>query len=1014
MTKVSCARRSSRACLKTQSGSLMVTLLDVIHYRHVTQATLTEARDLIQNVLQVDPAKRLTIAEILSHPWFTTSASLGVFPTFPSESVPGSQPASPIHVSAPTGLAAQPISMSSDASDVTYHSASSECVPSTPSTPDEPVVDIFRDDEQAALTRNASDSTLRNATTQLEKHALMSRLREMSPEAELAAEAPEMRPSLSRATTTSRSSISSKGPPALPTRTPARTKRRSVSSTLSDTPGSPTFEKPSSPALVQDFSSLLSTPAPLIFSTALERDLLNNLSGLGFDTGQMVHSVLANACDSAGSMWWMLKRKAERKALQEALSRPSIPTAESGSSSRLEGPRKSDEQEKKSQSLGRNSGRNRSPIPPPLVSAQSAPELQLIPATPIAPKNRPSTPPRATSPSNPLLSPSPPDSAPRSHPSTPGGSLKEKDHSSKGRKARSGSVSIMQRAATALEAAGLVRKKSNEAVKEEKEKQAALEKQRLASEEESRSSHAGSSRGAKSPPLKPIKTEPSTPPHSLDSSIPISAQVGSPWVLANAQHSPPPTPVNSPGGSTGALPTIGENSKLPNNRNRASLLTTFRMWFKEDAKGKRKEPPPALAPQSLAYPSGGTTSPVTGRGRGSVKRRTSGGRPKVTAGRKAANRAKRGSVSSRRSSSVNSKRSSITSAQVGIFESSSYGEQVASMSRPRSDPHRRSFGAHTPNSESRPSSVHSFSMQPRHRKSPSASSAGSMYMGRTSSPLPKFHRRAGSGSSTRVVRQMTPGASYRQSHLRSNSASSNHSLSSSRHGSLYDLSETESRASPTKFKHSLDDIRRPGQASTFVAQKRQTPFSNPTGSAYMHSIGRSSWKKSWGMEPPGWQTRTAKATTIEVLAVGPAAAPTGLRDVFTGRQSLSMGDEEDWVDEDDDGYVGGLGQMPSSSSTTYAQPLDSPVFSPPSRHSGRAPPPSSSKWASGSGGSSSSSSMRGSRSKTGRSPAGRSSPLPNDSTFETPPETRGGRRQLPNRSGPAFRQAIQEEDEDEE
>ncbi|KAG2127201.1 hypothetical protein DEU56DRAFT_982742 [Suillus clintonianus] len=77
-----------------------------------------------------------------------------------------------------------------------------------------------------------------------------------------------------------------KAPP-YPTRTPARTKRRSVSSTLSDS-GSPTLDKPLAPLPPQDFASLLSTPAPIIFSTPVERDLLNSLSLLGFDTSQIV------------------------------------------------------------------------------------------------------------------------------------------------------------------------------------------------------------------------------------------------------------------------------------------------------------------------------------------------------------------------------------------------------------------------------------------------------------------------------------------------------------------------------------------------------------------------------------------------------------------------------------------------------------------------------------------------------------------------------------------------------
>ena len=121
----------------------------------------------------------------------------------------------------------------------------------------------------------------------------------------------------------------------------------------------------------------------------------------------------------------------------------------------------------------------------------------------------------------------------------------------------------------------------------------------------------------------------------------------------------------------------------------------------------------------------------------------------------------------------------------------------------------------------------------------------------------------------------------------------------------------------------MDETPRRSHGTTFVAHKRQTPFANPSGGgSYLNSLGRSSWKKSWGLEPPGWQTRTAHPT-VEVLAVYPPEVP-GIRDVFSGRHSLSMGDESDWVDEDEESpaYVGGLGQMPSSASsaiTTFAQ-----------------------------------------------------------------------------------------------
>ncbi|KAJ3752867.1 hypothetical protein EV360DRAFT_88325 [Lentinula raphanica] len=71
------------------------------------------------------------------------------------------------------------------------------------------------------------------------------------------------------------------------------------------------------------------------------------------------------------------------------------------------------------------------------------------------------------------------------------------------------------------------------------------------------------------------------------------------------------------------------------------------------------------------------------------------------------------------------------------------------------------------------------------------------------------------------------------------------------------------------------------------------------GHGFNGTVGRSSWKKAWGLEPPGWRTRGAQA--VEVLTISPSEG-TSLRDVFSGpgRLSLSLGDESDWVDEDDD------------------------------------------------------------------------------------------------------------------
>ncbi|KAI0746748.1 hypothetical protein C8Q80DRAFT_1345139 [Daedaleopsis nitida] len=926
-----------------------------------------DSRNLLSNVLQVDPTKRLTIAQILTHAWFTIPKSVPNRDSVQSTSPTISRPSSPAQLHITTNIVPQPPSAST-ASDATFHSASSEFPSSAPTTPDG--------------SQFASQITLRKLTARSTASS-SSVLEEEDEHPDRTPDTTPSRPSIAR------TDSNSKVPPAYPT--------------------------------------------------------------LGLDTGQIVHSVLTDACDATGALWWMMKRRAERKALEDGTKEPpaeqSIPVpaesktpAEQPTEKRPDSRRdkshgrssqhRSHTEEGQSSSIGRNRD-TRPPIPPALMPAQSAPELQFIPATPTVPNiKRPATPPRAGSPQNPLLSPTPSiaESLAKSSPSTPSSS-KDKDQGSKGRKNRAGSVSIMQRATTALEAAGLVRKKSAEAVREEKERrereEKEKEKQKNASSEEPRSSH-GSSKLIKTPPMRAVKDgalSSTPPPTELNGS---QGQPGSPWILAGKQSPPPDT--GSPADTLTSLPHIpSRGSKVGSgHRNRASLLSTFQRWFREDPKGKRKEDPAVHTLTQTSSLNSAGSSPVSVRHRGTVKGR-SAGRGKNTGGRgKTSQRAKRASVSSRRSSSVNSRRSSTSMQYGNVLESPPYS---ASVSRQRSDPSRRSFGSHTPNSEreeymSRPSSIHSFINHPRHRKSPSASSAGSMYVGRTASPLPKNHRRAGSGSSTRVVRQiqMTPSGSGKASHLRSNSASSAHSLQSSRPGSLYDLSETDSRrnSSPHKamLRRSLDETPRRGHSpATFVAQKRQTPFSNPNGSGYLNSLGRSSWKKSWGLEPPGWQTRTAHPA-VEVLAIYPPEVP-GIRDVFSGRQSLSMGDESDWVDEEEESpaYVGGLGQMPSSASsavTTFAQ-AETPLLTPPPRS---APPRT------GPGGSSSTAKRsaptigslsvgnvgsRAGRGKANRSPAGRSSPLPSETGFEA-----GGRRQLPNgRAGPAFR-GIMEEDEGEE
>ncbi|KAJ7595980.1 Pkinase-domain-containing protein [Mycena floridula] len=943
----------------------------------------TESRDLIKSILQKDASKRLTISQILAHPWFTSRSHHydTETPEQPSTAVFERTPSPEPPVPPPPMISPESSVSHSSTSESSFRSASSEFDTSTPTTPAESSEDPFIDDKpQPTIHPNPSEATIRKLFIDME--SLGSRTKR-HPETVLEEEGDDAileTPSAPRRL----SSSSSRAPPMHTVRTPARTKRRSVSSTLSD-PSSPIVDKTPMPSPNEkdiDFASLLSTPAPIIFSTPTERYLLNSLSTLGLDLGQIVYSVMNDACDAAGALWWMLMKKAEKKVLEEGVD---LQSAVLSPAYDMPFQREKPEDGKRRKHCA--VAIQTDPVP---LTLGRPPQLGIVPPTPVAAVRPSTTPPRAASPSrSPMLTPSSSllDTASRSHPSTPG---KDRD-STKSRKNRSGSVSIMQRATTALEAAGLVRKKSSEFREQhEREKSKDIERKSVHADDPRPSNI--SSRLTKSPPPGKSRS-PTTPPPDLHHSQPHI--IGSPWVMAESKESlgnytagaSAPTPTNSPGGLPTSLsnPNFGTSSsgKAGSHRNRANLLTAFRLWFNEDRKGKRKETAAAGSSPNRSY---NRSMPSPAYSSSSVTRRTSGGNSgynKRTTGR----RAHRASVSSRRSSSVNSRRSSVASVQMVVLDS------------PPVQP-RRSMGSHTPNSErgehsSRPSSIRSFSMQ-RHRKSPSASSTGSAHF-RTSSPMQKYHRRGGSGSSTRVVRQHG-----RPPHHRSNSATSSvHSPVSSRPTSYIEHSENEGRAmSPYKSSRREDTTPRRGQSATFVAQKRQGPFSSP-GHGHGTSLGRSSWKKSWGLEPPGWQTRTTHLP-VEVLVISPAIEPVSLRDVFSGR--ISTGDESDWVDEDDDiPYAVGLGQNPLPISTAKTYHTESTVTLSPAPRGHR----SSSKRTKGPASQNASSSSR-----TKAVPAGRASPV--QAEYEGS-DNRASRRQLPpGRSGPAFRQPIQEEDEGEE
>ncbi|KAG8743176.1 hypothetical protein FRC10_000321 [Ceratobasidium sp. 414] len=700
-------------------------------------------------------------------------------------------------------------------------------------------------------------------------------------------------------------------PSSFPSRTPVRTKRRSVSSTLSPptSPTSPIFGPGLEPRV--NYLAELEAPVPVLFSTPLESELLEKMSGLGLDASQIVHSVLSDACDSTGALWWMIKRKAEQK--ERSRIRKEKATRKEQSSKEKDKPEKEKAkkpappvepapippkvvvppEDKPLEGLGLELA------PPPLPPKPTAPVLSFVPPTPtstnipITVKTPPLVSPKTSygqlSLSNSSLgrSLSPEGGSARSTPTTPGQTKRSRSDSGK---ARSGSVSILQRASTALGAAVLVRKKSDE-------------NPRGRSEAEDSATAKITQAAARLTKLQPTAND---APSDRSSTTPTAAIPASPWVLTannsvgakSAEHAQ--TPEESPEDTLSSLPRIASSSKI---RQRASLLTAFRTWFQDDKK-KRKEP---LATHHLAGQRRGSTSTP-------IPDRSMRGRPRaVVRGDSYKNKSHRRhhehrvSVSSRRSSSANSRRSSVVSAQHPQVDG------AIPITRQRSDPSRRSIGSHTPTSErgdfsSRPSSIRSFSMtpvtpnmrRPRHSKSPSNSSAGSGRLARrTQSPLQQYHRRVGSGSSTKVVRQVK---TIQTRHGRSGSAASSiRSLPNSRPTSFHEaLAMFDSDAVATSYSNSPEPRRVQYSATNFVAQKKPVTYAG---------VARTSWKKSWGSEPPGWSSKVvshAPPRESESPSSTSTSGKANLRDVFTGRPSLSPEDDDEWTDEDE--FLGGFGQ----------------------------------------------------------------------------------------------------------
>ena len=103
--------------------------------------------------------------------------------------------------------------------------------------------------------------------------------------------------------------------PSQNSRTPSRTKRRSVSSSLSlerrHSHHSASGEWSQYPT--ENYSKQLHQEPPASLSTPSEKRLLHRLHKIGIDTEQLSHSVTSNACDTSSATWWIMRAKQRQK-----------------------------------------------------------------------------------------------------------------------------------------------------------------------------------------------------------------------------------------------------------------------------------------------------------------------------------------------------------------------------------------------------------------------------------------------------------------------------------------------------------------------------------------------------------------------------------------------------------------------------------------------------------------------------------------------------------------------------
>ncbi|OCF45920.1 CAMK/CAMKL protein kinase [Kwoniella heveanensis CBS 569] len=906
-----------------------------------------EARSLIRGMLQQDPAKRLSIDGILTHPWFKmTLVDRIQGATGDSHSVPPSpHPTSPLsgeeffaepfnrtssssrlpHVAAPSPLSLHqstvPYSGAPSDTSVDLSEGKTNSAVTTPptSTDDDGVHRVnsceFSATEKALelLHPNSSQSTIRRvespATGSTGRNRVASKTTlegqvEEDEGGEEENEGPASLPNLD--------DNSLHLPVAGHSRTPSRTKRRSVSSTLSverrhshhSTSGQWQRYHP------EDYLAKLNEERPPPFSTSSEKHLLSQLNDMGLDIGQLRHSVENDACDSSAAMWWILRAKqAERGETDEVIEARAATAARK----REKAAAYAREERRRAREASAPSRDHSPEVRSPAVTFKE--EISSIPVTPTftvmdlgAPIAGPSRP-IVASPENLATSPSeslgvsppfelkpppnmlaataaintakpPPSTPPRETPiASPEVSPAQRERT----KTRSPSMTMLQRATSAwvgtkkteddTTSPATSDKRSTSPTKLHKPPPKPKTLPRSESDNTMLSNQAG--------PSTPISTPQRERPAPLPLKSPMS-HLGTAVNLSDDNHAP----LKSPTHSITAEELVGGSSKQKGSK-RDSLWTTFRHLFNEDKRRRKRNPPGSplssevkMAPAVVLSRGANARAPYINRTPAAApgSRRTSlDGRPPLY---------------SRRSSSINSRRSSFD----GGSHLHEHADLVGNLSLKRRTS-QRSHGSQTPTSDreyvdypSRPGSSNSLqrgnsrrsSMSMRSPSLQSDNASGRFKPGAPPSPLHNYRRRApGGNDSSRVrhIRVIPESQVLRPSSV----ASSIKSNASSR------ASSVEGRRGDSEF----DDSGRDETASLRSQRRRK-------GEGRKHSLAQQIHR-----------TRSPLSAGAQSDTSGPGKKGP-IRDVFQKNK------DDDWISEEEEEYAGGLGQGNTSTSTSVS------------------------------------------------------------------------------------------------